>query len=124
MEKTEIAVLIASRPRAFGWIKFQKFMFWLFFILGASAFIFTGFIIFENFVERYVFMYLTEGAGINEETSERLFNVVATVKLSFILFSFFTSVVFFVLARYCHKIIRRNNYILTLEDAIGTPYYG
>lgn len=123
MEKTEIAALIASRPRAFGWIRFQKFLFWVCFVLGTLCFSFTGFIIFENIIDLYFFTLLKDTNLIGEK-QQMLFELMAIIKLSFVLGSFFISIILFIMARYCHKVVRRNEYILKLEDAVETYLMG
>ena len=124
MDKILIDDLIAKRPRVYGWLGFQKFLLWTFLILGIMLLINTAFIIASGLI-RYSVIEETSRQIANKyhldqkEVLDFLISWLAQIKLKVILYSFFLSVSFFSLSRYCQKIINRNRYILRLETEWG-----
>ena len=121
MENTEINNLIASRPNAYGWLGFQRFLLFIFFIL-AIIFLFNAFCIVIYGLVEYVLMSkaaneLADEIGHREEIQD-LVKHFDPIKYKAILYSFFLSLSFFIIARYCQKTINRNRYILRLEEEL------
>lgn len=118
----EIDLLIAKRPRAYSWLGFQRFLLWTFLLLGIILFFNTVYIIASGIVH---YLFIDEASHeiasryqlSQQDVQEILIKYFDPLKLKSILYSFFLSFSFFTLARYCQKVINRNNYILIMETA-------
>lgn len=116
----EIGLLITRRPRAYSRLVFQRFLRWTFLVLGIILFFNTAYIIASG-IAHYLFIDEAshEIAGryqLNQQDVEEiLIKYFDPLKYKSILYSFFLSLSFFILARYSQKVINRNNYILLLE---------
>lgn len=126
MNTSAIDNLIASRPRVFDWLGFQRFWLWIFLILGIIFLFNTGYIIACGLVKSYFIDEASKELAIQLNTDQQHVKAVLVkyfdpIKYKAILYSFFLSLCFFILARYCQKIINRNKYILLLEQECNKP---
>ncbi len=116
----EIDLLITRRPRAYSRLGFQRFLLWTFLVLGIILFFNTAYIIASGIVH---YLFIDEASReiavryqLNQrDVEEILIKYFDPLKYKSILYSFFLSLSFFILARYSQKVINRNNYILLLE---------
>jgi len=116
----EFDLLISRRPRAYSWLGFQRFLLWTFIVLGIMLFFNTVYIIVIGITH---YLFIDEASHeiasryqlSQQNVQEILIKYFDPLKYKSILYSFFLSLSFFVLARYSQKVINRNRYILLLE---------
>lgn len=122
MENTETGKLLASRPNAYGWLGFQRFLLFMFILLGIIMFFNTVYIVCRGLIKYSVIIEtsreLAGSKGDEIKMKEFLVNYIEPIKYKAILYSFFLSLSFFIIARYCQKTINRNRYILRLEEEL------
>lgn len=123
MGTTELEQLMARRPKAYGWLNFQRFLIWLFLILGILLFIHTITIVAMGFMKIMIIEEASREVALKYQADEAdvhtiLVKYLEPFKYAAILYSFFLSMSCFVIARYCQKIINRNRYILQIEQAL------
>lgn len=115
-----IELLIAGRPRVYVQNGFQRFLIWLFVSLGI-LFILNTFYILTRSLFDYILIYaaaeeIAQRYQLDQtQVEEILLKHFDPIKYKAALYSFFLSAAFFIIARYCQKVINRNRYILRLE---------
>ncbi|MFL5754478.1 MAG: hypothetical protein ACJ76F_13785 [Bacteroidia bacterium] len=125
MEKTKQDLFIPARPRVYSWLNFQRILLWLFCINGIIAFSVFIFKLSISILE----MMLIERAGkeiameLNRQEMQNkieilLIRELEPLKTELLIYLLSVCLLFFILARYCQKVINRNKYILELEGII------
>lgn len=122
MENTEITHLIAARPNAYGWLGFQRFLLRIFLILGLILSFNTVYIVSCGII-KYSLIEEASGEftgtpGDKVKMQNFLMKCTDPIQTKAILYSFFLSLSFFIIARYCQKTLNRNRYILRLEKEL------
>lgn len=123
MGTMELEHLMARRPKAYGWLNFQRFLTWFFLILGILLFINTIAIVTMGLMRYMIIEEASREVASRYQADESdvrtiLVRYLEPIKYVTILYSFFLSMSCFVIARYCQKIINRNRYILQIEQEL------
>ena len=123
MRTMELEHLMARRPKAYGWLNFQRFLIWFFLILGILLFIHTITIVTMGFMKIMIIEEASREVASRYQADESdvrtiLVRYLEPIKYVTILYCFFLSMSCFVIARYCQKIINRNRYILQIEQEL------
>jgi hypothetical protein len=123
MENTEITNLMAARPNVYGWLGFQRFWLRIFLMLGLILSFNTVYIVSCGIIKYYLIdkasAEFAEAYHINQaDMQEFLTEHLEPIKYKAILYSFFLSLSFFIIARYCQKTLNRNRYIMRLEEEL------
>lgn len=114
--------LITRRPGAYTQLGFQRFLLWFFIMLGIMLFFNTVYIV-VNGIVHYLFIdeasyEIANRYQLNQlEVKEILVRYFDPLKFKAMFYSFFLSLALFFMARYAQKVINRNRYIISLEQA-------
>lgn len=122
--KIKMEMLTSQRPSAFRSTIWHSVMRIIFFILGIITLIISIAIMNEAYqlYEQYeaaanmVNEWFPQTQGFGEAVVERIPAYVIGGAFFLVTVTFFLSLALFLLARYCRKIIKRNNYIIQVED--------
>lgn len=125
--KLKMDVLTAGRPRAYRWLLYQRILAWTFLLVGIVL-LATGInIIMMTALKETALLYCKEnindiiGFYIPPEFVDHILTyflpVLRNIQITLGISVIGLSLLCLVIARYCQKIIKRNKYIMRVEDA-------
>ena len=124
MKTIEFDKHIANRPRVYAQLGFQRTLLLLFLTFGIIFFVNTGIIAVTSMFKYLLIDQVSHEISQTYSTvNKKAINALLTehfepIKYRAIAYSFFLSISFFIISRYCQKIINRNKYIIKLEEEL------
>ena len=119
------ADISASRPWVYSRFGYQRFFLVLFLILGILSLFNTLGIIAWGLIKAYVLDEASASIATQYNLKDQepqirqtLYEYLNPIRIKVILYSFSLTLCFFILARYCQKVLNRNRYIVKLEEEI------
>lgn len=125
MINIDLLLLMNSRPRAFGRLKFQRFMIWSFSGLGLLFFVIFLTRLYLS-LTKVVAIYEVNNLAFNQSNDPEKAQKIAQkaketldcLHQELLIYAFLLSLLCFTIARYGQKTLNRNRYILKLEEEL------